>query len=592
MTPLHQYIKRLTYPGVASLVLALLGVNGAIGATGSNAKSPLGMNLQAVNYFTSEQPFLNIFKTTWISKSNPQGWQTHREASAGDSGEGRYVQTDENGYPTTLTPGPGDSNSAPFSSVGVLFLYNLAKSNAGKGPYYPAGKYVVLYDGQGSLSYGHDASLVSSSPGRDVFNVVTPTYEGGIDFRITATDPRHTGNYLRNIRVVKAEQEALLSGGGIFNPTFLNLLQNFRLLRGIQWLQIDDAGGLMTSWSQRPRLTDAGWGGPNGTPIEALLELCNATGADCWLNIPHAATNDYIKQMAILAHSTLGSSQKVYVEFSNEVWNSSYVQFAFANAQGRLMWPGAGPKADYGNNWYGMRVAQTCDIWKSAWGTDASRVVCVMGAFAEIPWTATEALNCELWKGTGNAPCSDHGIGAVAIAPYFAYVRAQTYWTTGPDGGLKTLFQAINLGDLQTTSGWEAAFRKTLAAYNLPLIAYEGGQTLVSSQVSDPTGTVKNLYIAANRDPRMGVAYTTSLNDWRANGGQIYTIYADINKPSEFGEWGALESLWDTVTPLSSAPPKWQAIQNFIAANPCWWPGCVGTIGSAATPISATPPSR
>jgi hypothetical protein len=572
-----------------ALALALAGAN-AFGATASNARSPLGMNLQAVNYFTNEQPFLNIFKTTWISKSNPQGWQTHRNSSAGfDSGEGRYVQTDENGYPTTLTPGSGASNSAPFSSVGVIFLFNLGKSDAGTGPNYPAGLYVVRYDGQGTLSYGNDARLVSSSPGRDVFNVATPTYEGGIDLRITATDPHHTGNYLRNIRVVKAEQENLLTSGGVFNPTFLSLLQNFRVLRGMQWLQIDDQGGLMTGWSQRPRPSDAGWGGPYGTPVEALLELCNATGADCWLNIPHAATNDYITQMAILAHSMLGSSQKAYVEYSNEVWNSGYPQFAYANAQGRQMWPGAGPRADYGNNWYGMRVAQTCDIWKSAWGADASRVVCVMGAFAAVPWTATEALNCELWKGGGNAPCSGHGIGAVAIAPYFAYVHAQTYWTTASDGGLKTLFLAIDRGDIQTTSGWEAAYRKTLAPYHLPLITYEGGQTLVSSQVSDPTGVVKNLYITANRDPRMGAEYTTALNDWRANGGQIYTIYADINKPSEFGEWGALESVWDTVTPLASAPPKWQAIQNFIAANPCWWPGCVGTIGRAATAISAAP---
>ncbi len=547
------------------------------------------MNLQPVNYYTNEQPFLNIFKTTWISKSNPQGWQTHRNSSAVfDSGEGRYVQTDENGYPTTLTPRAGDPDPTPFSGVGVIFLYNLGKSDAGTGPNYPAGLYVVLYDGQGTLSYGNDAKLVSSAPGRDVFRA-TPTYEGGIDLRITATDPHHTGNHLRNIRVVKAEQETLLSSGGVFNPTFLSLLQNFRVLRGMQWLQIDDQGGLMTDWTQRPRSSDAGWGGSYGTPVEALLELCNATGADCWLNIPHAATNDYITQMAILAHSALGSSQKAYVEYSNEVWNSGYAQFAHANAQGRRMWPSAGPRADYGNNWYGMRVAQTCDIWKSAWGADASRIVCVMGASAAVPWTATEALNCELWKGGGNSPCSGHGISAVAIAPYFAYVHAQTYWTTASDGGLKTLFLAIDRGDIQTTSGWEAAYRKTLAPYHLPLITYEGGQTLVSSQVSDPTGAVKNLYIAANRDPRMGAEYTTALNDWRANGGQIYTIYADINKPSEFGEWGALESVWDTVTPLAGAPPKWQAIQNFIAANPCWWPGCVGTIGRTATAISAAP---
>jgi len=574
----------------ASFGLAFVVSNNAAAATAQNAQSPLGMNLQNVNYFSSEQPFLNIFKTTWISKSNPQGWQTHRStSSAFDTGEGAYVQTDANGYPTTMKPGSGDSNSEPFSGLGVLFLYNIGPSNAGTGPPYPAGEYVVLYDGQGTLSYGNDAHLVKSAPGCDIFKVATPTYDGGIDFRITATDPKRTGNYLRNIRVVKAEQESLLAGGAIFNPTFLNVLQHFRVLRGMQWLEIDDKGGLMTTWSQRPQLGDAGWGGPHGVPIEALLQLCNAAGADCWLNIPHMANDDYIARMAALAHSMLGSSENAYVEFSNEVWNSGYAQFAYANSQGRAMWPGAGSKADYGNNWYGMKVAQACDIWKSAWGADASRVVCVMGAQAGNTWTATEALNCSLWTGAGNAPCLRHGIGAVAIAPYFAYVHAQTSWLSAADGGLTSLFDAINGGDLQQASHTEEVFKPALAPYHLPLITYEGGQTLVSSQSNDPTGAIKSLYFAANRDPRMGAAYMTALNDWKSNGGQIYTVYADIARPGVFGEWGALESVWDTVTPLAKAPAKWQAIQNFITANPCWWPGCTGRIGSAATPI---PPPR
>jgi hypothetical protein len=33
-----------------------------------------------------------------------------------------------------------------------------------------------------------------------------------------------------------------------------------------------------------------------------------------------------------------------------------------------------------------------------------------------------------------------------------------------------------------------------------------------------------------------------------------------------------------TVTPLERAPPKWQGLQNFISANPCWWAACAGTV--------------
>jgi len=59
-----------------------------------------------------------------------------------------------------------------------------------------------------------------------------------------------------------------------------------------------------------------------------------------------------------------------------------------------------------------------------------------------------------------------------------------------------------------------------------------------------------------------------ALSDWKANGGQIYMQFVDIASPSQYGQWGALESFMDTVTPLSAAPIKWQALQNFIASNP------------------------
>ena len=570
--------------GNALVPLAIL-VAPSVGlvATPFNAQSPLGMNLLSVSYATQEQPFLNIFKTSWISKTNPQGWQTHRDSTGvfGDTGEGRYVQIDRDGWPTSLTPSHADPNRKPFDSLGVLLLYNLGPSNAGKGPNYPAGKYVILYDGEGTLSVADDARMVRTSPGRDVVNVAVPTFGGGIDLRITSTDPKHTGNYLRNIRVVEARYEAQLDSGAIFNPIFLSLMQSFRALRGMQWLNIDDAGGRLADWSHRPRVTDPGWGGAYGTPIEVLLDLCNAVGADCWLNVPHAATDDYIEQMATLAHARLRSGQKVYVEYSNEVWNSIFPQHAYADAHGRAMWPNARLDADYGLNWYGMRTAQTCDIWRRVWGADRARVVCVMGAFADVTSTATTALDCPLWTGAGHAPCFSHGIGVVAIGPYFGYVRAQASWTAAADGGLSHLFQAINEGDIQTTSKWEDAYAAALARYKLPFVAYEGGQTLVSSQVDDPSRAIERLYIAANRDDRMGMLYTTALENWKSNGGTLYMIYADIYQSGPFGEWGALESLWDTVSPLSRAPPKWRALQNFIHEERCWWAKCAGMISSA-----------
>jgi hypothetical protein len=565
--------------GLASLML-VLGLSGnTIAATPANAKSPLGINLMQMNYYSPEQPFLNIFKTTGVTRSTPTGWSTHSGGTF-DTHEQAYLQLDANGYPTTLTASSADPHSPQqFTSVGVLIERELPKANGGTGLPYRAGKYIVLYDGQGTLEYTFDAKLVSSSPGRDVINVSSPS-DAGISLSITATDPNHNGNYIRNIRVVKAEEESQLVAGNVFEPSFLSLMQNFHVLRAMQWLNMDEDGGFLTNWSERPLPTDAGWGGAHGVPIETVVQLCNAVGADCWLNVPHQANNDYITKMAVLAHANLNASQKIYIEFSNEVWNGAYKQSGYAAAQGKMLWPNAGvPPWAYNNNWYGMRTAQMCDIWKSVWGADSSRVICVLGAQAANADVAKQSLECSLWTGSGNAPCANHNINAVAIAPYFGDKNAQKSWTEAADGGHTQLFQELG-GGVSQAANWEASYKTLLAHYHLPLIAYEGGQSLTSF---DPTLT--NLYIAANRDPRMAASYAAALKDWKANSGEMYVLFADICNPSKYGEWGALESFMDTVSPLDKAPPKWQAIQNFISGNPCWWSGCTGTIG----PTTATP---
>jgi hypothetical protein len=589
---------------VATLVVGFALAGRATAETSANANSPLGVDLAGVTYYSSEQPFLNLFKTTGVSKGNPAGWFTH-SSNQWDTKEEAYLQLDANGYPTTLKANASDPNQR-FTYVGVLILRALPKSNGGTGLPYPAGQYVVLYDGEGTLSFGFDAKLVSASPGRDVINVATPTFGGGVRIDIMSTDPKHDGNYIRNIRVVKAEDEKLLASGAIFDPGFLSRMQHFHVLRFMQWSQIDGPGGTDGAWADRSHVDDGGWGSPIGVPMEVEIDLANAVGADAWLNVPHTADDDYISKMATLAHNTLSNSLEVYVEFSNEVWNPTYVQYKYAAQQGAALWPGAKATTEaYNRDWFGMRTAQMCDIWKQAWGADAARVVCVLGAQAAVTYTATESLNCPLWKGPGNAPCAQHGINAVAIAPYFGFAAAAN-WATTSDGGLSNLFSELTKGALfagaaqagalasvdsrggalAVVSGWEAAYKAALAPYKLPFIAYEGGAAFVGFPKYSDGSPMVNLYEAANRDPRMASVYAQAFSDWKANGGQLYVVFEDTSRATQYGEWGALESFMDTTTPLTSAPPKWQAIQNFISRNPCWWAGCAGTVaaGEPAAP--------
>jgi hypothetical protein len=585
---------RIASPLVAvmgALLAGLLSTPTASASTAANEKSPLGINLNGVTYYTAEQPFLNIFKTTGVTQSNP-AWVTGG-TNVYDTKEEAYLQLDANGYPTTLAASSSDPNKPQlFNHVSVNLLAGLSGSNGGSGPPYRAGQYVVLYDGQGTIAYTVDAKLVSHSAGRDVIQVAQPN--GGIGINIVATDPNHTGNYIRNIRVVYASEEALLNSGAVFRPAFVSSLANFRVLRFMDWLNTNNS--TLTSWSQRPQLTDAGWGGSNGVPLEVAIDLANAVGADPWLNVPAEADDNYITQMATLVHNMLGPDQKVYVEFSNEVWNGQFQQNQYATAKGQAL-AAAVPAAlltggtfQYNRDWYGMRTAQVCDIWKSVWGTDYSRVHCVLAAQAPNPWTAVEALNCPLWTGAGNAPCYKHNITDVAIAPYFGFQAPVSWSQLDLSAQLNDLFTELNQGGLvagdypggplKEVSDWEAAYTKALAPFGLPLISYEGGQTFVAAPTYPNGSWAQKLYVAANADPRMAAAYARALSDWRANGGTLYMQFVDVSAPSQWGEWGALGSFLDTISPLSSAPPKWQALQNFISSNPCWWANCDGTVAA------------
>ena len=595
-------VRRVKVPTrLAIILMASCGAHYVQAATAANATSPLGINLLQVSYWSPAQPFLNIFKTTGVSRATPAGWTTH-SSSAWDTREQAYLQLDDNGYPKSLAASSSDPHSPQlFDSVGVILLRDLPNADAGAGLPYRPGKYLVLYDGEGTLSYEFDARLASSSPGRDVIDVITPS-RGGIGLRITATDPHHTGNYIRNIRVVKAEEEQLLKAGQIFRPGYLGLLQRFRVIRGMQWLNVDEEdGGRLTNWSERPLQADAGWGSKKGVPLEVVLQLCNATGADCWVNVPHQASDEYISRMALLTQSMVGAGQKVYVEFSNEVWNPTYEQYHYAARRGKATWPTAEVTADeYNRNWYGMRTAQMCEIWKSLWGADAARVICVLGAQSVSIDTATQSLICPLWVGPGNGPCFKHHIDAVAISPYFGF-SVPAAWTLQPDGGLQSLFASMTtqndpsipaVGWLGAVSRSVAAFHAAVAAYKLPLIGYEGGQSFVGFPKYDDGSALVRLYIAANRDPRMGAIYTAALKSWRENGGQAWALFGDIYAPGKYGEWGALESFLDTLDPPSKAPPKWQAIQNFISNNPCWWSGCAGHVADVAAPVAPRSSAR
>src|SRR5262249_43377055 len=91
-------------------------------------------------------------------------------------------------------------------------------------------------------------------------------------------------------------------------------------------------------------------------------------------------------------------------------------------------------------------------------------------------------------------------------------------------------------------------------------IAYEGGQHLAGYGGTENDDVVSDLFIAANRDRRMGDVYLEYLNAWRDAGGGMFMLFNDITAPTKFGSWGLLEY----VSQLPTSAPKYQAVMSFL----------------------------
>jgi hypothetical protein len=528
----------------------------------ANFASPLGTNLDGVVDYSTSYNFVDVMKQS-------RGWITQDTTNfVFDTGEEACLDLDAHGYlrsldPVTSRPGCGATS---FNAVATLFFFG---DFAG---HYPSGQYIVTWDGTATIEYQFAAQKNAglSTPQRDVVDV--DSSQGGWLMRFTAIDP---GDPPHNIHVWMPGYDEHTGPSQLFHPDFLSLIRRFKVLRFMDWMQTNNS--TQQDFADRPTLDDIRWTEGGGVPVEMMVELANRNRADPWFNMPAMATDDYITQFALLVRHQLMHNRKVYVEYSNEVWNGIFAQGDYVQAQGQ---------AEYGNvdspftlriNWHGERTAQMCDLWKTAWGSEANRVACVLGAQAANTWTATEAADCPLW--TAGKPCSGHGIAAVAIAPYFGnYMGSPDAESTVEAWTLDDLFAEINSGGqlsggptggaLAESGGWMADQATAAAARDLELVSYEGGQHLVGVGGVENNDTITALFNSANRDARMGTAYTSYLNSWRTQGGHLFMHFSSAGDYSKFGNWGAVEYLDEQNT------PKQQALMDFIDANPCWWTGC------------------
>lgn len=482
----------------------------------AKAKSPagvsLGLNLSGMVYWSTEQPFTNL-----AYNASPWRVQILGEPFTWDT---PLPPMSEDGYPLEIPR---------RSEIETFLIYTTNRKHIGR-------EVTVLYDGKGSLKYSGGASLEKRRPGRDdVRNL--PRGEA-FTARLVSTDPEDP---LRNIRVYErdADQKAT------FRQAFLDRLQGMKTLRFMDWMATNDSK--VVRWEDRSKVGAFGYPA-RGVPLEHMVELANITGIDPWFNMPHLADDTYVRRFAEQVKASLTPSLKIYVEYSNEVWNSMFSQSRHASEQGMAAGL-AGDPFQAQLIYYSQRTSEMLAIWEDVFAEDRDRIIGVYASQAVNEWTSEVILS------TGNA--RKH-CDVLAIAPYFGNALGAPETANDVAGwSLDRVFAALS--DEIEGQNLDGIRKQAEVArkYGARLVAYEGGQHLVGYAGAENNEKLTELMIAANRDPRMGKLYARHLDLWAGAGGDVFALYASMAEPSKWGSWGLLEF-------EGSSNPKWDAVQQFV----------------------------
>ena len=594
---------------------------------GINTEAPQGGAVTAGN----PMPFVDIFRTARpfaeFNKKNVQGSLVQAN-----------TVFDANGWPKQLDPDLG------YAKTKLL-------QGALKGSI-PDGQYSVIYDGSGLLEFsGTAVQSYRKIPGENKYtltlklssfdenNEALASETNAINMNVKNISP---GSYISNIRIIMPggtcvdnatgqknpfirvdaqsdcpagtsfkSYESMLTANRnniVFNPDYLLFLRNFKVIRMMNLMEASlkrlcfsstNCPTQVGTWGDRASLSDAVWGGNDagtppelhkGVPVEVIIALANTLQRDIWINIPHVASNDYVTQLAKALNAGLDSSIKVYLEYSNEVWNSGFAAYSYMTAKGQELNLGDVP-AEYQNTnrdsdyfarlrYHSLRSAEIFALFEQEF---SGSIVRVLGSFIGDKILTREKLKFLATNSPGS-------VDAVAIAPYFFGCPRKAIC---PSAGISLenattvdeVFTAIDQTrdvDVKSLDGTLKAVEDQLTEIksynNISLVTYEGGQHLVTSVLGGigeaEKARLRRLFNAANRDPRMKDRYLKLLNEWKTmanEGTTLFTLYTLPQAYYRFGNFGLKEHL---NKPRAESPKFDGAMQFQEQVGSCWWAGC------------------
>lgn len=484
-----------------------------IGIVSAQTDCPLriGTNLAGPADYGSEWPLVDIMKygRTWTTHN---AWWVGGGVNPWDTQVLSHFELDEHGWPMQVPV-----ENIPGTEAPQIVLAVWANTEV-----LPAGTYILLYEGEGTMTLRHDAQVTKSEPGRLEVNV-TPGVANIIVLEINETSP---ANHIRNIRFLLPGTEATYQEQ-IWTTEWMDKLAPFSALRFMDWGYTNNSP--LEEWSDRAHLDDYVYTDV-GMPYELMIKACNDLDKDAWVCIPHLASDDYIQKMAEMFRDGLDPELKLYVEYSNETWNWLFDQTHYMAEQGdqNMPWPERTV----------VFVQNALDIWSEVFANEMDRIVRVVGV--QHSWQ--DVSNRVVFNMTPGS------FDAFAPAAYF-HIPGEGHnalKALGNNVPVDDVLSWARQGMLDEAWEWTISQQESIAdELGIPMLYYEGGQHLTP----DPWGTDQNYgpaMVAAQRDSGMYTLYREWLDSLSTLGSPqnpgLFMHFSYIGVPSQkYGSFGSLE---------------------------------------------------
>ncbi len=434
---------------------------------------------------------------------------------------------------------------------------------------YPTGTYTLIFEGDGEVFVDLDAVAGPFvSGGTYNFTVASSTNEGiilGIS-RSNVNDP------VRNIQVLLPNTPMTYETDP-FMTDYLAVIDPFTVIRFTEWAPVNMNSASTTDldptlWADRITTDYAFQSTEFGVAYEYIIDLSNKVDAAPWFSIPHRADDEYVRELATLILSRFDSNLDVYVEYSNEVWNFRdwpfSLQWQWAVDRGMEL----GLSTDEfiaGHRYNAKRSAEIFEIFEEVFGDDSDRLVNVLGS-----WVADAAMTDEILTSFSQAQINGVDVNptgvevdAIAIAPYFGGDVADVIFNAGTADTvtLTEILDALEATIAEDITANVAAQKTVADAHNVPLISYEGAQSLWTH---DSTVRAHSVLMGklneANRQERMNDIYDTYFDAWFNAGGGLFMHYNTISLYDQWHSFGLMENQ----DQRSPGTPKYRAILDLV----------------------------